>query len=99
MKNYIEQMIERRESLLLNIKSIQEDLIYADGGAYSQDRQRISKLQNEINSINAEVHRYTFFGPEFPEWVRSQRNREIVDKARKIRLESALIELEKLFGR
>ena len=98
MKEYVEQMIERKAALLCNIKYLKEDVVTADGGAYSEITLRISRLYDSVNQIDREIHHYTFVGPVMPEYIRSQRHEESVAEERKTRIQSALEKIEKLFG-
>ncbi len=98
MKEYVEQMIERREELLRKIKWLEEDAVTADGLAYSEITLRISRLWDSVNHINREIHNYTFVGPVMPEYIRSQRHEESVEVARKNRVQSAMEKLEAFFG-
>ncbi len=95
MKDYVEQMIERREELLRKIKWLEEDAVTADGLAHSES---ISRLHHSVREINREIRNYTFFGPDFPEWVRNERNREQIETERKTRVQSAMEKLEAFFG-
>lgn len=98
MKEYVEQMIERREELLRKIKYLKEDAVTADGLAYSEITLRISRLWDSVKTIDREIRNYTFFGPDFPEWVRNERNREQIETERKTRVQSAMEKLEAFFG-
>jgi peptidoglycan hydrolase CwlO-like protein len=49
-----------RESTVNLIQQIERMLPYADGGAYSQDKERIRELKAEINKIDAEIKKLTF---------------------------------------
>lgn len=98
MENYIDQMIAHRETLVFQVKTLESDLKFADGLVYSGITLKISRIQQEIKAVNDEIHRYTFVGPEFPEWVRNQRHREQVDTARKTRIQSTMKKIEQLFG-
>ena len=98
MNEYIEQLIERRNALVLRIKFLENDVATADGLAYADIHSKIQKAQEQIAQINAEIHRFTFVGPEFPEWVRNQRHREHVEVERKGRIQSAMKKIEQIFG-
>ena len=98
MKEYVEQMTERRNALLRKIKYLEEDAVTADGGAYSEITLRISRLWDSVKTIDREIHNYTFVGPVMPEYIRSQRHEESVAEERKSRIQSAIEKIEKLFG-
>ena len=98
MKEYVEQMIEREHELMRKIAYLEEDKVYADGGAYSEITLRIARLNHSLNQIRTEIYNYTFVGPKMPESVRSERNQKVLDEARKSRIQSALEKLNKIFG-
>lgn len=98
MENYIDQMVAHRETLVRQVKTLESDLTFADGLVYSGITLKISRIQQEIKAVNDEIHRYTFVGPDFPEWVRNQRHREHVEVERKGRIQSAMKKIEQLFG-
>lgn len=98
MKEYVEQMTERRDALLRKIKYLEEDAVTADGHAYSEITLRISRLWDSVKTIEREIHHYTFVGPVMPEYIRSQRHEESVEVERKNRVQLAIEKIEKLFG-
>lgn len=98
MKEYVEQMTERRNALLRKIKHLEEDAVTADGGAYSEIKLQISRLWDSVNQINREVYNRTFVGPVMPEYIRIQRREEVVAEQRRNRVQLAIEHMEKLFG-
>lgn len=98
MKEYIEEMTSRKNALMVHIEYLENDAVMADGQAHYEIKRKISKVWNEVNHINLEIDRFTFVGPRMPEYIRSQRVQEVVDTARKTRIQSAIEKIEQLFG-
>lgn len=99
MKEYIEELISRRNALISHIEYLESDAVMADGRAYYAIKDKIAKAWNQVNQMNAEIDRFTFVGPRMPEWVRAERNQKVLDESRKSRIQSALEKIEKLFGK
>lgn len=99
MKEYIEELISRRNALISHIEYLESDAVMADGQAYYAIKDKIAKAWTQVNQMNAEIDRFTFVGPRMPEWVRAERNQKVLDESRKSRIQSALEKIEKLFGK
>lgn len=99
MKEYIEELISRKNSLIAHIEYLESDAVMADGQAYYAIKHKIAKAQDQVNQICTEIDRFTFVGPRMPEWVRAERNQKVLDEARKSRVQSALEKLEKFFSK
>lgn len=98
MKEYIEEMTSRKNTLMVQIEYLENDAVMADGQAHYEIKRKIAKAWNEVNHINLEIDRFTFVGPRMPEWVRNQRHHEHVEVERKGRIQSAMKKIEQLFG-
>ena len=71
--------------LSAQLESLAEDMRYADGPAYSQDKQRFTAVREELFEAQAQLRALTVHSVEMPEYVRMERTRERLEEARKER--------------
>lgn len=94
----VESLKAEKESLLKEIRFLQQDRVYADGAAYYQITSKINRLGGQVAQVDRDLYDLTFVGPLFPYEVRTQRNMEKVKLHQQAAVNSALDKLEQLLG-